>query len=53
MLMLLKDHNTKTLVTGDKVTRLTLETIETEQVEILKHLADATYLEVNLKREGE
>lgn len=50
MQLLLKDLNTKTLVSGDKVTRVTLETVSPEQVDILKHLADAVYLEVKIER---
>lgn len=39
-MMLIKDHNTKTLVSGDKTTRITLETLEPQQVHYLRELVD-------------
>lgn len=47
--MLVKDINIKTLVSGDKSARLTLETTEPNQIEQLKELADKIEIDVQFK----
>lgn len=51
MRMLLKDLNIKSLVTGDKSARVTLETIYPQDIEKLAGLATETEVDVEFKTE--
>lgn len=57
MRMLLKDLNIKSLVSGDKSARITLETLRPQDIETLAGLAEATEVDVTfttgeLSKEG-
>jgi len=49
MIMLVKDINIKTLVSGDKSARVVLETTAPNQIEDLKELADKIEIDVEFK----
>ena len=46
MLMLIKDINIKSLVSGDKSARITLETLKPEDIPILAELSNKMEIEV-------
>ena len=46
MKLLIKDLNIKSLVSGDKSARITLETVEQADIKIIASLADETEIEV-------
>lgn len=52
MKMLIKDINVKSLNTGDKSARITLETTSPDQIEELKKLVSLIFVEVTFKNGG-
>lgn len=53
MRMLIKDLNIKSLVSGDKSARITLEVLSPQDIPILAMLADRMEIEVDFKVEKE
>lgn len=53
MKMLIKDINIKTLVSGDKSGRITLETLDPEDTAVLAALHDKTEIDIQFEKEEE